>query len=492
MSHRRSSVAQALPVLVIAAAAALVPAGLLAATADRHVMVAPGVHVVVVGAAGALAAVAALSLSVFAARRHDGRAVVLGTAFSVMAMMLVIHALATPGALVAENGLVQLAGALNLPTGAVILAASALPAARRPRNVKTLLVLELVLVAALAGVGAAALLDAPSVPVIPKPAGEAAALVFAGGAFAFAVLAWRAGRTYLLTRRPSDLLVTVGAMWLIAAQYGLLYFGMMDAAWWLAHGLEVVGIGLIGIPAALDLRHGVASRPLVGDLRATDLVAHEEAFLGGRVRALMLRLAAKDRSTEHHTRRVAALAVQIGEELGLPDGRLRLLALGGLLHDMGKLSVPNEILNKPAALTDDEFTVIRRHPRWGRDLLAELGGFAPLVLRLVESHHERLDAGGYPNRHDASNLELEVRILTVADVYDALTADRVYRAAWPPERALDLLDSDIDSAFDKRCVRALRTVLTRRAQMPDRRMPPTAPGRGRAHARRPARGGAPG
>ena len=85
-----------MPVLVIAAAAALVPAGLLAATADRHVMVAPGVHVVVVGAAGALAAVAALSLSVFAARVHDGRAVVLGMAFSVMAMMLVIHALATP------------------------------------------------------------------------------------------------------------------------------------------------------------------------------------------------------------------------------------------------------------------------------------------------------------------------------------------------------------------------------------------------------------
>ena len=173
-------------------------------------------------------------------------------------------------------------------------------------------------------------------------------------------------------------------MWLIAAQYGLLYFGMMDAAWWIAHGLEVVGIGLIGIPAALDLRCGVASRPLVGDLRATDLVAHEEAFLGGRVRALMLRLAAKDRSTEHHTRRVAALAVQIGEEIGVPNGRLRLLALGGLLHDMGKLSVPDEYLNKPGALTDDEFD---DHPSpspiGARPVLAELGGFAPLVLRLV-------------------------------------------------------------------------------------------------------------
>ena len=479
-----------MPVLAIGAAAALVPAGLLAATADRHVMVAPEVHMGVVGAAGALAAVAALALSVIAARVHDGRAVLLGMAFSVMATMLVIHALATPGVLVGENGLVQLAGALNLPAGAVILAASALPAVRRPANVRALLVLEFVLVAALAGAGTAALLDAPSIPVIPQPASEAAALVFAAGAVAFGLLAWRAGRTYLLTRRASDLLVAVGAVWLIAAQYGLLYFGMMDAAWWVAHGLEVAGIGLIGIPAALDLRYGVASRPLVGDLRATDLVAHEEAFLGGRVRALMLRLAAKDRSTEQHTRRVAALAVQIGEQLGLPERRLRLLALGGLLHDMGKLSVPDEILNKPAPLTEDEFAVIRRHPRWGRDLLAELGGFAPLVLRLVESHHERLDARGYPNR--ASDLELEVRILTVADVYDALTADRVYRPAWSPQRAFELLDGDSGGAFDERCVGALHEVLARRARMPDRRPAPADPRAGPARAPRQARRGASG
>ena len=91
------------------------------------------------------------------------------------------------------------------------------------------------------------------------------------------------------------------------------------------------------------------------------------------------------------------MAVAIGELLGQPEGRLRQLALGGLLHDMGKLSVPNEILNKPGRLTDEEFAEIRRHPGAGRELLNELGGFPPLVLDLVESHHERLDGGGYPN-----------------------------------------------------------------------------------------------
>jgi hypothetical protein len=162
--------------------------------------------------------------------------------------------------LVGENGLFQLAGALNLPAGAAILVAAALPAVGRPRKVEALFVLQLLLVAALLGTGAVALLQAASVAAIPAPASDAAMLVFAAGAAAFALLAWRAGRTYLLTRRTSDLLVAVGAVWLIVAQYGLLRYGMMDAAWWLAHGVEVAGIALIGIPAPLSATASLLDR----------------------------------------------------------------------------------------------------------------------------------------------------------------------------------------------------------------------------------------
>jgi HD-GYP domain-containing protein (c-di-GMP phosphodiesterase class II) len=218
-------------------------------------------------------------------------------------------------------------------------------------------------------------------------------------------------------------------------------------------------MALVAVPAALDLRTGGASRPLVGDLRAADLVEHEEAFLGARVRALMVRLADKDPSTAGHTRRVATLGVQLGERLGLPAARLRRLAIGGLLHDMGKLRVPDAVLMKPGPLDDEEFAIIRRHPVWGRELLTELGGFPEDVLRLVEGHHERLDGGGYPHGATAVELELEIRILTVADVYDALTAERVYREAWPPERALGLLEAEIGTAFDGRCVAALRELV---------------------------------
>lgn len=455
-----------LPVLAVLARLAVGPVLLLVGTGVHHMfMPGPVVHMIVVGAAGAIAGAASVVMSIIATRRNDGRAVWIGMAFSVVATMLIIHGLATPGVIFPANGVVQIAGALNLPVGGTILAASALPLLRRPRRARLLLGVQFAAVVVLASVGVAALVLSSSIPVVPTPSSVLANLIFIAGAIPLAVLAWRAARTYLLTRRVMNLLVAEGVVCLICAQYGLLNFGMMDCAWWAAHLLELGGIGMVGIPAALDLRHATGSRPLVGDLRARDLVEHEEMFLGGRVRAILVRLGDKDPSTEGHTRRVATLAVAIGERLGLPEGRLRQLALGGLLHDVGKLSVPNSILNKPGKLTDAEFAEIRRHPGAGRELLSELGGFSPLVLDLVESHHERLDGRGYPNGVAAGELDLAVRILTVADVYDALTADRVYRAAWPAERALTLLEDERDTAFDPECVAALRTVVA--VEQPD-------------------------
>jgi HD-GYP domain-containing protein (c-di-GMP phosphodiesterase class II) len=448
-----------LPIAGLLLIAALPPALALGLAGTHLLMIGAVLHFVVVTAAGLLAASAAIAMSVAAARRQDGHAIVMGTAFAVMAEMLVIHALATPSILLGPNGVVQLAGALNLPAGGTILAASSLPALRRPRRVASLLRIEFAIVAALAVIGAVLLVLGSRVPVVPAPSSLVAELIFATTAPPLVLLAWRAVHTFLLTRRQADLTVAVGVMWLIGAQYGLLNFGMTDAGFWVAHLLEFSGIGMVAIPVALDLRHAVASRPLAGDLHAASLVEHQEAFLGGRVRALLERLAEKDPSTEGHTRRVATLAVAIGEQLGLPESRLRQLALGGLLHDMGKLRVPYEILTKPGRLTDDEFAAIRRHPGDGRELLAELGGFSPLVLELVESHHERLDGAGYPHGVPAAQLALEVRVLTVADVFDALTADRVYREAWPVPRALALLGDETGTAFDGRCVAALKALL---------------------------------
>jgi HD-GYP domain-containing protein (c-di-GMP phosphodiesterase class II) len=148
--------------------------------------------------------------------------------------------------------------------------------------------------------------------------------------------------------------------------------------------------------------------------------------------------------------------VSVGEELGLPPARLRELATGGLLHDIGKLSVPDDVLQKPAALDDAEYALVQRHTVWGDSLLGRLG-FSARVRLLVRDHHERLDGSCYP--HGATSLSLETRVLAVCDVYDALRSERVYREAWSHERALGLLRAESPTGFDSRCVEALERVL---------------------------------
>jgi putative nucleotidyltransferase with HDIG domain len=178
------------------------------------------------------------------------------------------------------------------------------------------------------------------------------------------------------------------------------------------------------------------------------------------VRALLVRLAHKDDYTAEHTRGVALRAVQVGEELGLPPARLRELAIGGLVHDVGKLSVPNEILQKPGALTAEEYDEIMRHPELGSDLVRQLG-FSAQVARLVLDHHERLDGSGYPRGLGAPDLDIETRILAVCDVFDALLSKRVYRPAWTLDKALELLSRESGTGFDSACVEALERVIAR-------------------------------
>jgi putative two-component system response regulator len=127
--------------------------------------------------------------------------------------------------------------------------------------------------------------------------------------------------------------------------------------------------------------------------------------------------------------------------------------------------VPDEILKKPGALDEEEFAVIKRHPEWGNKILGREGGFSDGVRRLVLDHHERLDGHGYPNGRAASDLDVETRILTVCDVYDALLSVRVYRDAWTHDKAMGLLHEQTGSAFDAACVRALERVLAREASL---------------------------
>ena len=454
-----------LPALVLGGLAAALP-GVVDAVFG-HVTVSPtaGMHFYSVGVSALVAAAAASGLTIMGARRGDTRTVLVGTAFAVMAALLALHGFATPGVWVGNNGVVAITGGATLPVGAVILALSVVRLPRFLRGVRPLLVLQASLLAGVLALGASAFAWPSLVPPVPEPKSTAALALLAIGLAAYALLALRALRTFLLTRRALDLTVVVGIVWLGTALVPALTMGWSELGWWMGHELELNGILLVGIAVGLDLARAAQSRALAGDLRGAELVAAEDAFLGSHVRALTVRLAEKDTYTERHTRRVALRAVQVGEELGLSASRLRTLAIGGLVHDIGKLSVPDGILKKPGALDDDEYAVIKRHPEWGYRLLNELGGFTPAARRLVRDHHERLDGAGYPRGLREHEIDLDTRILTVCDVYDALISKRVYRDAWSHEDAVALLHREAGSAFDARCVAALERVIGREQRL---------------------------
>jgi HD domain-containing protein len=448
------------PALALGAALALVPPAILHFFATRPTIFDGGTHFFFVGLSALAATGSAVVLTVVGARRGDGRTVVIATAFSVMAALLVVHGISTPGFLVGDNGVVAFSGAATLPIGGALLALCTLPGLRRASAIRPLLSLQVALLAGVAALGAVGILMPAAVPAVPEPKSAPALVALALGFGFYGLVGWRASRTYRLTRRFSDLLVVVGAVWLASALAAALLLGWWQLGWWIGHAFELFGIAAIGTPVAIDLHRSAQSRPLVGDLGAAELVAEEEAFLGSQVRALTRLLAARDSYTEEHTRRVALRAVQVGEELGLSCERLRVLAGGGLLHDMGKLAVPDDILRKPGALTPVEYEVVKQHPESGRRLVAELG-FAAEIQRLVLDHHERIDGSGYPRGIEDGALDLETRILGVCDVYDALISTRVYREAWTHEKAIAHLRTESRKQFDPRCVAALERVLDR-------------------------------
>lgn len=167
---------------------------------------------------------------------------------------------------------------------------------------------------------------------------------------------------------------------------------------------------------------------------------------------------AKSPFTGGHSDRVALFTDMISGQLGYSAAQRRRLRRAALLHDIGKLGVSNQILDKPARLNDDEWVDVRNHPVLGEKILARINVFQELS-RIAGAHHERLDGRGYPRGIGADSLDLDTRIVTTADIFDALTADRPYRAAMSTEAALAIMERDLGTAIDHDCFEALKRAL---------------------------------
>ena len=181
--------------------------------------------------------------------------------------------------------------------------------------------------------------------------------------------------------------------------------------------------------------------------------------------ALLLRdlLEEDDEYTGHHTEDVVALAIRVAEELGVSEDVLRETEMGALLHDIGKIAVPDEIINKPGPLNDEEWAIMRTHTVEGERMLQQVGGLLSSVGVVVRASHERWDGGGYPDGISGEQIPVAARIVSACDAFNAMTTDRSYRKALPLAVAIGELENNAGTQFAPAVVGALVTVVRRQA-----------------------------
>ena len=475
----------------------LVLAALMYGALPDPVIGAPHSHLYVVATTAALLALLAALMALAALQVRDTRVFFLALAFLCISGIFLAHALTTPGVLVPYgNPWVGFSAYFSLFVGAVCLALSAIdwPTATAQFLVARQKLLFLLALITLALYNMVAFVTASTPPMAMAEAGgyeDGATAAHAGHAAASAPGADLAGGVFVglsepwvaralaivtlallaftiarYTRRnrlaPAPLVagLLVASIFLAQAHVVMLITTIWHASWWEYHVLMLLAFVAAAIGLAREYARSGSLAGVVSGLLLRDTIGQLEHGYTEAIVALVAAVEAKDPYTRGHTQRVAALSVQIGEELRLSPERLRTLGQSAILHDIGKIGVPDAILNKPGPLSAEERALIQEHPVRGyeiikgiRSLRRELGG--------VRSHHERLDGTGYPDGLRGEAIPLEARIIAVADVYDALTSQRAYRAALPTAQALAIIATEAGNKLDSRCVAALPGALAR-------------------------------
>jgi len=227
-------------------------------------------------------------------------------------------------------------------------------------------------------------------------------------------------------------------------------------------------------PQLVEVFARVAARPAFWKMLSSERLQEEIFALEPAQRAAMLDedylddiaaafaqvIDSKSPYTSGHSNRVTLFTDLIAEEMSLPADKRRWLKRAALLHDIGKLGVSNAILDKPGKLDADEWDAMKSHAALTETILSRIAAFADLA-RIAGAHHERLDGKGYPRGLKAHEIVLETRIISTADVFDALTADRPYRKAFPVSKALAIMAEDVGKAFDPNCFAALRRAVAK-------------------------------
>jgi hypothetical protein len=453
----------AIPTATVAASL-LVPIGIYAwliahPAADLKVDV-PREHFVIVTVVSLMAFALAALLAVAAVQIAQYRVLFLCLGFMAMGGIFAVHGIETPGALMSGRYAAAVKGvsaflALFIP--ALFFAASSTPITaaferRLPYSPAGWLI---VLVGtALAIYAVLAIVSNQLVAELPfgvKPYSTA----MAGTTFILLLFAAaRQARAFLAARLPLQGVLGIAFVLLAEAQVIMLIGAPWRLSWWEYHLLMLVAVGLALVSLTVQRAKGQSLRSVMEATLELEVKVGVELEHADTIVALAAAVEARDENTRGHNHRVAELCVQIGRAMELPTDTLRTLARAGLLHDVGKIGMPDSILSKPGSLDPGEWTVIKRHPQVGHEILSRL----PSLRReaaIVIAHHERVDGSGYPRGLSGEQIPLEARIVAVADTYDVLTSDRPYRKAFNQKDAVRILREESGTHLWEPAVRAL-------------------------------------
>jgi hypothetical protein len=453
------------------AVALLVPASFLplAAVGGGKLLQIPYQHFFIVSAISLLAAVLAGALAFATLQIGLYRVLFMCLGFMSMGVIFAVHGLTTPGILVPNlfriypGSAVATSAYLSLAVPAVFFAATHVPGLTRLERQLPFWPAGWLVLFVVIGLGVYAAIAIHNTSFIARlplsePPYSTALAIGSVGLFFYAAL--RQSRSYRKTRLASQACMLAAFVLLADAAAAMAVFKVWTTGWWYYHLLMLGAVALALHALVVERARGSSFKSVVEAALELEVSVDVEELDFEAIAALVAAVEVKDHETQGHNRRVAQLCVQIGRQLGMSAGELRVLARSGLLHDVGKLGIPKRILVKQGALTESEWALIKTHPTIGLAILRRAGQFKRELLGVLY-HHERMDGSGYPHGLVGDAIPIEARVVAVADTYDVLISDRPYRKACAAVEARRVVEREAGSHLDPRVVAALVKTLDR-------------------------------
>jgi putative nucleotidyltransferase with HDIG domain len=413
----------------------------------------PANHFQIVSGTSIVSLILAIVIGIIGSRQRNLQVIYVSLAFISLAAFFSAHGLSTPGFILEQNQIVGVASQLSLLTMSFWLMVSSLPSDHflsswLTKNSRLLLPLYTPAIILLV---VAALRNPILAEWIPVNQAPLRYIVAALTLFMSISAGYRYWQSYRYAKFPFQLAIAYTSGWIAVSQIIATTGQTWFLSWWIYHGLLLLSVLTVLGGLIVQYRRGDSLVRSILGLFSNDPAERLAAAISPSVRELITTTETRDPYTAGHSYRVAQGAFDLGVAMNMRPEDLRILAEGGIVHDVGKLQVPDKILNKPGPLNPEERKAIENHTVAGYELCSRLG-FMPEELSVIRSHHERMDGSGYPDGLAGEDIPLVARILSVVDVYDALTSARAYRPAWQQSEAIAYLMENRGSQFEPRLV----------------------------------------